>query len=185
MSPNKALQVTAHKQCAEPEHQRWRSEMNQYIRQIVDAHRQKYERSCSPSLIELLLKIHNLVPSDYYDLQDRYQNQNVGLIHFRDQVIQGLRIHCHDASKGQPFLSRLQELSSAGQIVALYCVTPNDPYRNCHGWIVEEIHSDRIHLLSKYSEGGNGEGKQTASLDLSTAGHEAIQITDLIYGCVV
>ena len=159
--------------------------MNQYIRQIVDAHRQFYKSSCSPSLIELLLKIHDLVPLDFYELQDCYQNQNIGLIHFRDKVFQGLRIHCHDESKGQPYLSRLQELFAAGQIVALYCITPNDPNRNRHGWIVEEIQSDRIYLLSKYSELGNGEGKQTARLDLPTAGHEAIQISDLIYGRVV
>ena len=46
------------------------------IRAIVDAHEQRYLRSCSPSLIELLLKIEGHVAPDYYQLQDTYKDQN-------------------------------------------------------------------------------------------------------------
>lgn len=159
-------------------------DMIKQFRQIIDAHYQKYHDSCSPSLIEMLLKLHGRVPLDYYDLQDQYQNQNVGLIHFRDQKIRGLHIHCHDESKGQSFLDHLQELWKEGQIVALYCCDKND-FLLRHGWLVSDVREGQIHLLSKYSEEGNGEGKITATETFPLTGQGAIQITDLIYGQIV
>lgn len=151
---------------------------------IVDNHEQRYKDSCSPSLIEILLKVHRLVEPGYYELQDLYKNNNVGLTHFRNQKIEGLHVHCHDESKGQSFRDRLQELLKAGQTVALYCENKGDPSK-CHGWLVNGVQGQEIHLLSKYSEEGNGEGKITAQETFPLTGQGAIQITDLIYGQIV
>jgi hypothetical protein len=138
--------------------------------------------SCSPSLIEIMLKYYKLVPDGYYALQDKFQNQNVGLTYFAGQVIEGLKIERHVPSAGQSFVDRLIAEWPTGRIIGLYCVTPNDPNRNCHGWIVSEVLGDSVFLLSKYSEEGNGEGKHTAILNLPFHGTGAIEITDLIFG---
>lgn len=152
------------------------------MKEVVDSHEQKYKLSCSPSLIEMMLKIHGLVDSKYYDLQEKYKNENVGLTHFRNQEIEGLHIHSHDESSGQSFLDRLQELTKAGHVVALYCKNPND--ENFHGWLVDEIleSEDKISLLTKLSELGSGEGRRTIQYRFPLSGSNSIQITDLIYG---
>jgi len=153
------------------------------LRQIVDAHSQLYRLSCSPSLIELLLKAHGLVSQDFYELQNQYQNENVGLTCFGNRKMQGLYIHCHDESKGQSFLDRLQELLKEGHTVALYCVNPDG--HGCHGWLVDGVRGGRLYLLSKGSELGNGEGHQTVESTLQVnSGKSDRRITDLIYGTI-
>lgn len=129
-----------------------------------------------------MLKYYKLVPDDYYVLQDKYQNQNVGLTYFAGQVIEGLKIERHVPSAGQSFVDRLVAEWPNGGIIGLYCVTPNDASRNCHGWIVSEVLGDTVFLLSKRSEEGNGEGAQTVMLSLPLHGAGAIEITDLIFG---
>ncbi|SKB00469.1 hypothetical protein SAMN02745166_03147 [Prosthecobacter debontii] len=111
------------------------------ILQVLDNHRQKYLKSCSASLVEILLKFHEKVPLDYFELQDQYQNENIGLTHFRDQEIQGLHIHCHSESTGH------ETQESAGL-----------PY-----------------LLTKLSERGNGEGRQTYRHGFPLLGTNPIQ----------
>lgn len=46
-------------------------ESKEEIRAIIDAHTQKYSDFCSPSLVEMLLKLSNAVPLDYYREQER------------------------------------------------------------------------------------------------------------------
>ena len=132
-----------------------------------------------------MLKIHQTVGLDYYDLQNQYKDENVGLIYFHDKILEGLHFQKHDLATGQTFLDRLRQEFSRGRIVGLYCVTPNDPNNGRHGWIVDDLQEDSIRLLSKYSEDGKGAGLRTAQLDLRLTGPEAIQITDLVFGTPV
>jgi hypothetical protein len=153
------------------------------ISQVVDQHHQKYLASCSPSLIEMILKAYEKVPMGFYDLQHKYRDENVGLTHFRDQDIEGLHFQIHDQSTGQSFLDRLQEELKSGRIVGLYCL--NRDGSSCHGWIVDDVREGQVHLLSKYSEEGNGEGRQTVKDSFPLEGPEAIRITDLVFALPV
>ena len=121
---------------------------------------------------------------DFYELQDKYQDQNVGLLFFAGQNIKGLKIEKHDPMLGQSFVDRLLAEYENGSLIGLYCVTPNDPSRNCHGWVVSGIAGNVVFLLSKYSELGNREGHVTAKLEVPLVGAGAIEITDLILGVV-
>lgn len=156
---------------------------NKLLLLLLRDHRQLYPKSCSPSLVEIMLKYHRLVPQDFYELQEKYQNENVGLIYFAGQTLHGLRIERHDPSKGQSFVGFIRNEFPKGRLIGLYCVTPGQ--NSCHGWIVAEVLGDRIFLLSKCSELGNGEGKETVRLEMSLEGKGAIQITDVIVGTPV
>ena len=46
--------------------------------EIIKAHKQKYEYSCIPSAIEMVLKLLRKVGIDYYDLQDEWDNKKTG-----------------------------------------------------------------------------------------------------------
>ena len=154
------------------------------LRPVVDAHYQKYKKSCSPSLIEIMLKRYELVSENYYALQDKYQNDNVGLEHFGGETIEGLHIEQHNTGGGQSFVERIRKEYADGKMIGLYCITPGDPAEGRHGWIVEDIQGDQIKLLSKFSELGKGEGKDTAEPTWPIAGPGAITITDVIVGTV-
>ncbi len=158
---------------------------NQILQLLLDRHRQKYAQSCSPSLIEIMLKHYKLVPDDYYELQDKYKNKNVGLIHFAGQEIEGLKIESHDPTNGQSFNERLLEEWGKNRLIGLYCVTPQSNPPSCHGWIVSTIEGDNIFLLSKYSEQGNDEGFRTAQLHATLTGTNSLKITDIIFGTPV
>jgi len=153
---------------------------NELLVLLLRHHCQKFRDSCSPSLIEIMLKYYKLVPNEYYELQNKYKNENVGLIHFAGQTIEGLRIERHIPGPGQSFVERVCEEWPKGNLIGLYCVIPE--INKCHGWIVSGISGERIFLLSKYSEDGKGSGCETAYMDRSLYGEDAIQITDLIFG---
>lgn len=56
---------------------------------IINSHRQMYEASCSPSLVEMLLKLSGAADADYYDEQIRDQNNNIGLTNIKNKTIKG------------------------------------------------------------------------------------------------
>jgi hypothetical protein len=72
------------------------------------------------------------------------------------------------------------ETEKQRRTIGLYCVNPNDSEENCHGWIVQNLEKYKIHLLSRYSEQGNGEGRFTAQLSLPLQDQGCIEITDLL-----
>lgn len=66
--------------------------MPQLDENIVDQHEQKYNLSCIPSTVELILKLLNRVPVDYYKLQDEWQNRNDGsFTNFDGRTIEGIQ----------------------------------------------------------------------------------------------
>jgi len=148
------------------------------IKPIVNGHRQKYSDSCSPSLVEMMLKIEGRVLSEYYILQDEYKNDNVGLSVFNGREIEGLRFHQFIPSDNETFAQRIIKQWALGRLFAVYTQGPNGKY---HGWIVADIKDDQIFLLSKYSERGNGEGHQTAESTLRISEAIPPKITDLLF----
>jgi hypothetical protein len=150
------------------------------IRAIVDAHEQRYRLSCSPSLIELILKIEGRVRSDYYELQDKYKDQNVGLGVFEGQTIEGIAFHKHDPSKQGTFAERINAEWNRRQLFAAYTLN-NGSATDYHGWIVADVAGDEVKLLSKYSECGNGEGKRTATSIIRISEAIPPRITDLLF----
>jgi hypothetical protein len=61
---------------------------------IVDAHRQKYDMSCIPMSIELVLKLLGREPAGYFELQEAWKNKTDGnFIDFDGRTIAGLTFH--------------------------------------------------------------------------------------------
>lgn len=152
----------------------------QEIRAIVDGHRQLYEKSCSPSLVEMILKIEGVVPPDYYTLQTQYKNDEIGISKFDGFVIEGLKFSTHKESRDGSFANRIMSEWAAGRLFAAY--TRNDgSLTDYHGWIVSAMNQGTVYLLSKYSEFGNGEGRLTAESTLQIAEAVPPKITDLLF----
>ena len=107
-----------------------------YVRQIADKHSQKYQDSCSPSTIELVLKVHERVPPDFYELQDKYKNENVGFEPFAGQEVHGLRFTEH---KEPPPFIRLRGLvgmeHGANRCVVVATI---EPHGKAHVWLTTE-----------------------------------------------
>lgn len=148
------------------------------VKKIVDGHSQKYRLSCSPSIVELLLKLEGKVATDYFVLQDKYKDQNIGLDFARNQTLEGLQFKQHNLSTEGSFADRITSELAAGRFVGIY-VKNSHGY---HGWVVTEIDSKRnLILCSKPSELGNGEGKETIHDSVPLADCIPPRITDCVY----
>lgn len=150
------------------------------IEAIIEGHHQKYRHSCSPSLIEMLLKIQGKVNADYYDLQHKYKDTNVGLEVFDGQTIEGLTFHKHDESKDGTFADRIQAEWKNGRLFAAYTLNDGST-TDYHGWIIVDLSGDEVPLRSKYSECGRGEGRVTAKSILFLSKAKPPKITDLLF----
>ncbi|MBE9582950.1 hypothetical protein IM792_00675 [Mucilaginibacter sp. JRF] len=72
---------------------------------VVAQHRQIFDNSCIPMSIELVLKYHNKVSPDFYDLQKQWQNKLDGTFsNFDGKTIRGLKFKRQfDMPRGDSF----------------------------------------------------------------------------------
>ena len=57
--------------------------MNKFLN-VLDSHKQKYQNSCTSSVREVILKLHQRVGDDWYDFQTKYKETNIGFDHLDD-----------------------------------------------------------------------------------------------------
>ena len=63
-------------------------------KEIVDNHKQLSEYSCIPMAVELVLKLLEHAPSDYFELQTQWNNSKAGsFANFDGQTIKGVTFH--------------------------------------------------------------------------------------------
>ena len=148
--------------------------------QVVDDHHQKYKLSCSPSIIEILLKLESRVRPDYYSQQETHKDKNVGLDFARDKTIEGMTFHRHNTQTHGSFTSKIQDELNAGRFVGVYALNEGSTIEY-HGWVVVGIQGGELLLLSKYSELGNQEGHQTVELRLPISDAVPPKMTDLVF----
>lgn len=93
---------------------------------IIDEHVQKYNYSCIPSAVEMILKLEGLVNSDYYDLQNEWKNRCDGnFSDFDNKELYGLKFQKEfgiDDFEEFPFDSlfeRIDDLLSKGRFIAI------------------------------------------------------------------
>jgi len=64
----------------------------EFDRYLIDKHEQRYDWSCIPSAIEMVLKLLQKVGSDFYELQDNWKEKKDGnFSDFDGTTIRGLR----------------------------------------------------------------------------------------------
>lgn len=65
-----------------------------FNRQIINGHKQRYDMSCIPSSLEMVLKLLGREPESYYDLQDAWKNKSDGTFgDFEIKTIKGVTFH--------------------------------------------------------------------------------------------
>jgi hypothetical protein len=68
--------------------------LTKFDRRIIDAHEQRYNYSCIPSSVEMVLKLMGRVPLSYYGLQDAWRNKADGSFHdFDGKTFSRLTFH--------------------------------------------------------------------------------------------
>ncbi len=113
----------------------------QYIRGIINQHRQVKNNSCIPSAVEMVLKLLKKVPLNYYNLQNGWTNDG-SFLNFDGQAIQGVtfrRINLTERGPNFPFdqLFKIinQELAEDRYvIIALLGMSDSGP--KLHAYIV-------------------------------------------------
>ena len=118
---------------------------------LLDSHVQEYETSCSPSLIEILLKSEGLVPLDWFEEQKKHKDkgQNVGLLPYLNQNLFGARIKRiqDELSPGESFEKRIGHLLSEGKVLGIYLKNQEDD--NFHGWAIYGFENGHYLAASK------------------------------------
>lgn len=76
-----------------------------FDREIIDKHSQLYPASMIPSAVEMILKLNNKVPFDYFDNQKMWRNNMSGnFINFDSISIKGIRFnHKFSLKRGDSF----------------------------------------------------------------------------------
>lgn len=122
--------------------------------------------SCPASLCELLLKLEGALPKDSTLLQDADPSGGAGFSNFLGKPLAGgytMRRLAQTVPWEFPLVS-IRATLAANVPLGIFLNTPG----RVHGWIVDAIRvnaagEEEIHLVSKYSEDGNGSGRLTAT----------------------
>jgi hypothetical protein len=115
---------------------------------IIDQCEQKHPMSCAPSAIEMVLKLHSLVPLEFTELQDMYQNQNVGFEPFAGGTLHGVAFQEH--SDREPFLNLLCDVTRETHQGRAVIISTKEPCGGFHIWIATEVCYTDIRALSKH-----------------------------------
>ncbi len=141
--------------------------LTKFNRQIVDAHEQKYGMSCIPMSIEMVLKLLERVPSDYYELQDPWKEKADGNFrNFDGKTIKGVTFHQQfDLPRNDEFpLSKLFETIDrelkAGRFVIVSLTSGN-------GW----------HMYVIYDEDATGDFLAVSKIDSKTIEAQRVKKT--------
>jgi hypothetical protein len=62
-------------------------------KEIIRKHGQLYECSCTPMAVELVLKLIDRAPADYFELQHETRNNPVSFAKFNEREINGVKFH--------------------------------------------------------------------------------------------
>lgn len=123
-----------------------------YDKSIADKHIQRHETSCIPSCVEMILKLLGKVPSDFYDLQKKWQNRQDGSFgDFNGQTIFGVTFNQKfTEARGKNFpmdrlFKRIDEELQAGRFVCVSLCS----YRGWHMYIIHERINDNYASFSK------------------------------------
>ena len=150
--------------------------------QLLDSHYQKYESSCSPSLIEILLKSEGLVPLDWFEEQKKHKGENVGLKPYLNQTLYGATIRrVQDAPiPANSLVERIDYLLAQGKALGIYL--PNlDDSGSSHGWAIYGIENGNYVAGSKNWDSRTGIGRETEVVEIEPAYLKRLPDIDCIY----
>lgn len=128
-----------------------------YNKYIINNHKQQYEKSCTPSAVEMILKLYWKVSSDYYELQDKcnrtedFKEHGMNFSEFDNnvEIIKkfGIKfeqkfniIRWNNFPKVELFNTIDEELKSERYII-ISLDAPNSPW-NFHNYIIYEKNLD-------------------------------------------
>ena len=118
----------------------------------IDAHEQKYEYSCIPSVVEMVLKLLGKVDGSYYKLQNRWGNWGDGSFSLfidcftKNGECEGLIFKKRDGTADELFRVIDEELE-AGRYVIISLKNPNR--KGYHMWVIYDRTNDDYLDFSK------------------------------------
>jgi hypothetical protein len=108
-------------------------------REIIKKHIQKYEKSCTPSAVEMVLKLLDKVNCDYCDLQDFCGNEGMNFSIFDKKIIRKIKfIKLFENPRTDTFpindlFNKINEEIKVGRYVIISLYSGKDPNgNNCY-----------------------------------------------------
>jgi hypothetical protein len=121
--------------------------LTKFDRRIIDAHEQRYDLSCVPSSVEMVLKLTGRAPQSYYELQDAWKNKADGSFAvFDEKTFAGVTFHrqfCLGRNSAFP-LTRLFETIDRELKAGRFVIVGLASGPGSHNWVI-------------YDEGADGE----------------------------
>jgi hypothetical protein len=121
-----------------------------YNERIIDSHVQCPGNTCIPSAVEMVLKLHGAVDTDYYELQDTWSGSSFA--DFDGREIHGFRFKQvyspADRRATFPFhdlFRRIQDELQQGRMVII-SLPSNQGF---HVWIIHDYDGGNFHAFSK------------------------------------
>lgn len=157
--------------------------MHHNPKQVTDLHQQSYPSSCATSLGELLIKLEGETPPDLQ--QHEAAGPSTGLKFLKDQTYGRLTIRQYQGAG--PLSALLKAEIGAGRVIGIFL---NNKFWNAampgiHAWaavrLVDVAGKSYVHLLSKESECGQGQGKNTVETLVGLTDLDAAPVTDVVY----
>jgi hypothetical protein len=150
--------------------------------QLMAQHNQLYRTSCSPSLIEILLKLEGLVAPDWFEEQEKHKGDNVGLEPYLNQAVHGgtIRRIQDELSPEVSFVGRIDQLLADDKALGIYLRNPDGS--GFHGWMIYGRDNDGRYLAA--TKGWNpqtNKGDQTILAKIEAPYLEASSDRDCIY----
>lgn len=154
-------------------------------RELVDKDQyQKYLSSCPASLCEMLLKFEGAIPKDSVQLQDADPGGQDGFKNFVDQLLpNNFTMRKLPQSTAWEFpLADVRAKLAMGVPIGIFLNIPGQ----VHGWLIDKIAAnaageEELHLLSKPSESGKGEGKLTVSKTITLVDVPKYKWSDAVF----
>lgn len=111
---------------------------------VLASHIQHYRMSCAASGMEIVLKLHSLVESDYRALQDRYKDTNIGFEYLSDLAEFGITAISREDTISAGF-QRIESEVKEGRFPLL---SVHNESLGWHVWVAVPIESS-FRLLSR------------------------------------
>ena len=113
--------------------------LTRFDRHIIDAHEQRYNYSCIPSAVEMVLKLTRRVPGSYYEQQDAWKNKTDGSFrNFDGKTIEGVTFHQRftEPHTGEFPLAELFQAIDAELRAGRFVIVGIDCTGGTHEWVI-------------------------------------------------
>jgi hypothetical protein len=113
---------------------------------IIDSHEQKFENSCIPSAVEMVLKLLKKVDSSYYDQQSQWEK--IGSFAYYDgRTIEGVTFKLRNKLTVDELFAEIDRELKENKCVIIslksILIDPRQPPNKCHMYVIYDYNEKK------------------------------------------